>query len=81
MTSVWLAEKSGNPPDIIGIFSTPERARETCQETAAEFFGPHSRALTWQETKGYSSAAYHHPESGMFLFQVTRFTVDEASKL
>lgn len=78
-TSVWLAE---NRPDIIGIFSAGERAERACQDAANKFLGPHGTPmLTWQGSKGYHSAAYHHPVNGMTLFQVTRFTVDEASTL
>jgi hypothetical protein len=77
---VWLAERSqhGYASEIFGAFSTPERAREVCQDDANAFFGAaRTPPLSWLGSEGYSSASYHHPEAGNYLFQVTGFTVDE----
>lgn len=80
--SVYLTEKSGGlPSEVLGIFSSPQRAREVCQESANEYFGAgHTDLLKWVMAAdgGYSSASYYHPGAGMnYLFQVTRYTVDE----
>lgn len=78
--SVWLTEKhgGGGPADVLGIFSTPEDSEKVCQDDADAYFGPASTPpLRWLKSDGYESASYHHPACGMFLFQITRFTVDE----
>jgi hypothetical protein len=79
---VWLAEKSGAgvAADVVGIFSSLDKAEDACWGIAGEYFGKERTApLRWlrQAGGGYSSAPYHHPCAGMFLFQVTRFRVDE----
>jgi hypothetical protein len=85
MTDVWLTEKSGNGWDtVFGIFSTPEKAIEICQDSANEYFGAAKPVpLKWLVTKdgGYRSASYVHPTGGHYLFQVTKFTVDEVEGL
>jgi hypothetical protein len=77
--NVWLAEKSGaGSTEQYGIFSRPERAKKVCQDAADDYLGPQNTpALNWQGVGGHTSASYHHPAAGMFLFQITRFTVDE----
>jgi hypothetical protein len=77
---VWLAEKSlgGTPAEHMGLFSNPGRARKVCQDAADEYFGAEKTPpLNWLGDAGYASATYHHPCGGMFLFQVTRFAVDQ----
>jgi hypothetical protein len=78
--NVWLAEKAGSPVDreVYGVFSSAELAKRACQDVADQYFGKRNTpALKWLGDYGYSSASYHQPVTGMWLFQVTRFTVDE----
>jgi hypothetical protein len=83
-TDVWLAEKSGSgPSEVMGIFSEPDRAKQACQDDANEYFGAaHTDELHWQQAGrlDYYSASYHHPAAGTYLFQVTRYAVDEARR-
>lgn len=77
--NVWLTEQHTPPSiEVLGIFSDPVRARKVCQDAANEYFGDkNTPALRWLGDDGYSSASYHHPVAGMWLFQITRFTVDD----
>lgn len=79
MTEAWLAEvSSGRDRDVLGIFSTPEKAVAACQDKENEYFGAErTPPLTWQPhvNGGYLYAAGYTPPSQ--FFQVTRFTVDE----
>jgi hypothetical protein len=79
--TVWLAEQSsGYPSEILGVFSKPERARQACQDIADGYFGPaHTPPLTWLGNDGHSSASWHHPAAGIYLFQITQFKVDQAA--
>jgi hypothetical protein len=82
----WLAEM--NPVGvavsgaILGLFSQRWRAEKACQDEANRYLGEKSTpALQWQDSpdKGYGSASYHHPGDDIsYLFQITRFTLDEA---
>lgn len=82
MTAVWLAEKTGRADkDVLGMFSTPEKAVQACQDEANGFFGAaKTPPLRWLGDDGYRNAPYVHPCGGNALFQVTRFTVDEKSE-
>lgn len=79
--AVWLAEyhEGGRPGDVLGIFSDPEKARDACQDKASEYFGAdRTPPLNWTGDDGHCSADYHQPAAPYsYLFQVTRFTVDE----
>lgn len=77
--AVWLAERAyGGPSDILGLFSTPEKAKKACQDQADQFFGASNTSqLGWRDYEGHSSAPYHHPANGMCLFAVTRYLVDD----
>jgi hypothetical protein len=78
-SEVWLTEKTEctGPTDVLGIFSTPEAARQACQESADEYLGAaKTPPLQWLGHAGYMSADYTHPANGVFLFQVTMFVVD-----
>ena len=34
----WLAKKNqSGPPDVLGLFTSPERAKRVCQESANEY--------------------------------------------
>lgn len=77
--NVWLAEQHNTrSAEPLGIFSDPALAKAACQGLASEYFGEkNTPALTWLGDEGYSSASYHQPVTGMWLFQVMRFVVDE----
>lgn len=79
MTAVWLTQvNNAGPAEIIGVFSSPERAKKACQDQANAYFGAaRTPALKWLGNDGHWSASYHHPGSGMQLFQVTRYEVDQ----
>lgn len=85
MTDVWLAEKSGGGFDtVFGVFSKPEKAVQVCQDSANEYFGAARPVpLKWLTNNdgNYRSASYVHPLGGSYLFQVTKFTVDEVEGL
>lgn len=77
--NVWLAQEHNmGSTEILGIFSDPVRARKVCQDLANQYFGEkNTPVLSWLGDDGYCSASYHQPVTGNWLFQVTRFTVDE----
>jgi hypothetical protein len=79
MTDVWLAEKNSKSASLVfGVFSTPEIAVQICQDDANGYFGAaNTPPLRWLGNDSYRSASYIHPCGGSFLFQVTRFTVDQ----
>lgn len=82
MVEVWLAEKSGGlPSEVLGIFSAPGRATDVCQDVANEYFGAaRTPPLKWAGDDGYRNASYYCPGDGInYLFQVTRFAVDQVS--
>lgn len=87
MTEVWLAEESNGRErwahDILGVFSTQEKAEKVCQDRANEYFGERNTpTLIWRRyptVPGYSSAGYDNP-AGTFLFQVTSWTVDKVEE-
>ena len=76
---VWLAEQHNmGAREALGIFSDPGRARKVCQDIANEYFGERNTPpLTWRGDDGYTYASHHNPVTGMWLFQVTRYTVDQ----
>jgi hypothetical protein len=76
---VWLADQLNmGATELLGVFSSSERAKKVCQDVANEYFGEaNTPALSWLGDDGYASASHHSPATGMWLFQVTRFTVDE----
>lgn len=79
---VWIAERITHAADTLGVFSAPEKATKVCQDEAYEFFGERNTiALTWIGDDVHRSASYHHPVSGMWLFSVTRYAVDEPNQI
>ena len=76
---VWLAKKNqGGPPDVLGLFSSPERAKRVCQESANEYLGEkHTPALIWQGDDTSCSASYHHPGAGMQVFTIDMYELDK----
>jgi hypothetical protein len=76
---VWLAKKNqGGPSDVLGLFTSPERAKRVCQESANEYFGAkHTTALIWQGDDTYCSASYSHPGAGMQVFTVDMYELDK----
>lgn len=85
MTAVWLTQlNSYSPAETIGIFSSPERAKEACQRIANEYLGERSTpALKWQGNHKVASlathwsASHHHLAVGMQLFQTTCYELDQ----
>jgi len=85
LPAVWLTQlNSAGPAEIIGIFSSPERAKKACQDRANEYMGERSTpALMWRgvhvvaSLAGHWSASHHHLAAGMQLFQATRYEVDQ----
>lgn len=81
---VWLTEKISHGSagsEVYGIFSDPERGKQSCQDAADEYFGKHNSVpLQWLGDDGYRSAWYQHPLGASFLFQITRFEVDKVSE-
>lgn len=75
---VYLAEKSDRYRTVYGIFSTQDKAEQACQDAANTHFGvARTPPLQWlRNPAGYSSAPYDDPH-GTYLFQVTRYTIDE----
>lgn len=78
-TAAWLAEQAGAGSRApVGIFSSPDLARDACQGIADEYFGPKlTPPLQWRGTDRRAFAAYSHPTSGGFVFVVTMLTIDE----
>ena len=81
--NVWLAEQyNAGTTELLGVFSDPAVARKVCQDSANEFFGEkNTPELRWLGDDGYASASHHQPVGGNYLFQVTRFIVDQVSDL
>lgn len=85
--TVWLAEESHAQEkwahDILGIFSSQERAEKACQDKANEYFGERNTPpLNWNRyptVPGYSCATHQSPVE-TFLFQVTSWTVDKVEE-
>ena len=75
---VWQAESVQGPyRETYGVFSSQSRAQGVCQGVANEYFGAeNTEPLQWAGNDEFCSASYHHPVDGMWLFQVTRRTVD-----
>jgi hypothetical protein len=76
---VWLAKKNqSGPSDVLGLFSSPERAKRVCQESANEYMGERSTpVLIWQGDDTSCSADYHHPAAGMQVFTVDMYELDK----
>lgn len=76
--NVWQAESIKGPyRETYGVFSTLTRARGVCQGVADQYYGAdRTLPLRWVGDEAYCSASYHHPAEGMYLFEVTRRTVD-----
>jgi hypothetical protein len=79
ITYVWLTKKNqSGPPDVLGLFSSPERAKRVCQESANEYLGEkHTPALIWQGDDTYCSASYHHPGTGVQIFTIDMYELDK----
>jgi len=76
MTYVWLTCRDRD--DVLGLFSSPERAKRVCQDSANEYFGPgRTPALQWQGDDTYCSASYHHPGTGMQVFTINMYELDK----
>jgi hypothetical protein len=79
--TVWLARK--NRDDVLGIFTSPARARKACQDQADEYFGAsRTPALVWSGSDETSqSAGYYQPGAGEnYVFIVTPFELDKAQE-
>ena len=76
---VWLAKKNqSGPSDVLGLFSSPERAKRVCQESANEYLGEkHTPALIWQGDDACCSASHHHPGAGMQVFTIDMYELDK----
>ncbi len=76
---VWLAEQYNmGAKEQLGIFSDPVKARKSCQNVANEYFGEaHTPTLDWRGDDENSSATTSQPVTGMWVFLVTRYAVDE----
>lgn len=62
----------------VGLFTSPERARRVCQESANEYLGEkHTPALIWQGDDTSCSASYHHPGAGMQVFTIDMYELDK----
>jgi hypothetical protein len=85
MPAIWLTQlNSAGPAEIIGIFSSPERARKACQDRANEYLGEaRTPALKWRgnhvvaSLASHWSASHHHLTAGMQLFQAASYEIDQ----
>jgi hypothetical protein len=76
--TVWLAQV--NRDDVLGIFTSPGKARQACQDQANEYFGPaRTPALTWSGSdETVQLASYYHPGEGLNqVFITTPYELDK----
>lgn len=75
---VWIAEDGVNlEHEIYGVFTSPDKAKDACRKVAEDYFGSNGTPpLNWNDSEGFSMAIYANPVR-TYVFQVTRFVVDE----